>query len=213
MYTLIVGTQNWSSWSLRPYLALLATGAPFSVEVVRLRQAESSAKAIRKYSPAGKVPVLQWGGETVWDSLAICETLAERHPEAQLWPADSRVRAVARSYACEMHSGFPDLRDQLSMDFGRRLDMPELRDATKTQIARIIAAWEDALNNFGKEDGFLFGKFSIADCMYAPVVSRFTTFDIPVPERVKTYMDKIWALDGMQNWMVVSQREIEHGIA
>jgi glutathione S-transferase len=213
MYTLVVGTQNWSSWSLRPYLALLATGAPFTVEVIRLRQAESSAKAIRKYSPAGKVPVLQFDGETVWDSLAICETLAERHPEAQLWPADSKIRALARSYACEMHSGFPDLRDQLSMDFGRRLDMPQLRDATKTQIARIIAAWEDALNNFGKDGGFLFGQFSIADCMYAPVVSRFTTFDIPVPEQVKAYMEKIWALPGMQNWMVVSQREIEHGIA
>jgi glutathione S-transferase len=213
MYTLIVGTQDWSSWSLRPYLALLATGAPFTMEVIPLRQAESSREAILKHSPTGKVPVLQFGGETVWDSLAICETLAERHPEARLWPADGATRALARSYACEMHSGFPDLRDQLSMDVARRLPLPELRDATKLQIERIITAWDEALTAYGKEGGFLFGRFSIPDCMYAPVVSRFTTFGVAVPERIKTYMEKIWALPGMQNWLAASQKEIEAGIA
>jgi glutathione S-transferase len=151
MYTLIAGTQNVSSWSLRPYLALLATGAPFTMEVIRLRQGDASKQAILAHSPAGKVPVLKFEDQVLWDSLAICETLAERHSEAKLWPADPKARALARSYACEMHSGFPDLRDQLSMDFGRRLETPDLRDTTKAQIARIIAAWEDALNTHGKD--------------------------------------------------------------
>lgn len=211
MYTLIVGTQDWSSWSLRPYLALMATGAPFELEVVRLRLEETSRQAILKHSPAGKVPVLKYDGITVWDSLAICETLAERHPEAGLWPADATLRAQARAYACEMHSGFPAVRDQLNMDFVRRLPLPELRPETQLQIARIIAAWDEALAAQGGD--FLFGKFSIADCMYAPVVSRFTTYDVEVPPRVKAYMEKIWALPGMQKWLAASQKEIAEGIA
>ena len=211
MNTLIVGPQDWSNWSLRPNLALMATGAPFALEVVRLRQEETSRQAILKYSPAGKVPVLKYDGITVWDSLAICETLAERHPEAGLWPADAALRAQARAYACEMHSGFPAVRDQLNMDFVRRLPLPELRPETEAQIARIIAAWDAALAAQGGD--FLFGKFSIADCMYAPVVSRFTTYDVAVPPRVKAYMEKVWALPGMQSWLAASQKEVSEGIA
>src|ERR1700679_3009398 len=151
-YTLIVGTRSWSSWSLRPFVALKATGAPFEVVDIRLRQSEhpTTHEQILEYSPAGKVPVLKieesGNAVTVWDSLAICETLAERHPEARLWPDDAATRAIARSYAAEMHSGFPDLRDQLSMDFARRLPLPALRDATRAQIARIVSAWIAALD-------------------------------------------------------------------
>jgi glutathione S-transferase len=211
MYTLIVGTQDWSSWSLRPYLALTATGAPFKMEVIPLRVESTSHAAILKYSPSGKVPVLKFGKETVWDSLAICATLAERHPEARLWPEDAGLRARARSYAAEMHSGFPDLRDQLTMDFARKLPLPVLRPETQSQIARIIAAWDEALA--ASKGDFLFGNFSIADCMYAPVVSRFTTYGVEVPGRVKLYMDKIWALPGMQNWLQASQKEVAEGVA
>ena len=219
MYRLIVGTKDWSSWSLRAYLALMATGQPFDEVVVQLRKTDADATkaAIRKFSNAGRVPVLQIedGGKTVtvWDSLAICETLADRHPEAQLWPKDWAARAMARSYAAEMHSGFPDLRDQLSMDFARELKLPELRPATESQIARILASWETALTQYGGKDGFLFGKFSIADCMYAPVVSRFTTFDIAVAKPVKDYMARIWALPGMQSWLKDSRKEVADGIA
>ncbi len=219
MYRLIVGTKDWSSWSLRAYLALLATGQPFDEMVIPLRHTDADATktAIRKFSAAGRVPVLeiQEGGETVtvWDSLAICETLADRHPEAQLWPKDWAVRATARSYAAEMHSGFPDLRDQLSMDFARKLKLPELRPATENQIARILASWESALARHGSKEGFLFGTFSIADCMYAPVVSRFTTFDIAVSKPVKDYMARIWVLPGMQAWLKDSQKEVADGIA
>ena len=218
-YTLIVGTKSWSSWSLRPYLALSATGAPFKEVLIQLRatQHNSTRDTIRKFSGAGRVPVLQIeeGGKTVtvWDSLAICETIAERHPEAGLWPADWAARAMARSYAAEMHSGFPDLREQLSMDFARTLPLPQLRPQTQEQIARIVSCWEDALAEYGGHGGFLFGRFSIADCMYAPVVSRFTTFGVEVSKPVKDYMARIWALPAMKAWLAASKEEVKDGIA
>ncbi len=216
-YTLIVGTKDWSSWSLRPYVALRATGAAFEEIVIPLRKENFTGDEIRRHSKAGKVPVLtiaEDGREvTVWDSLAICETLAERHPEAKLWPADGLVRAEARAYAAEMHSGFPDVRDQLSMDFVRRKPLPELRDATKVQIARIIEAWSAALSRFGGAGGFLFGGLSIADCMYAPVVSRFTTFGVDVPAEVRAYMERMMALPAMRDWGAAAQKEVDAGVA
>jgi glutathione S-transferase len=209
-YTLIVGTRNWSSWSLRPFLALRHVGVAFDEVVVPLR-ADATTPEILKYSPSGRVPALAIGETVIWDSLAICETLNERHPEAQLWPAEPATRAVARAYAAEMHSGFADLRDQLSMDFVRRLPLSPLRDTTKAQIARILDAWERALGQSG--EGFLFGKFSIADCMYAPVVSRFATYGVTVSPRVRAYMDRMMALPAMQDWAKASQAEVEAGLA
>lgn len=214
-YTLIVGTRNWSSWSLRPYMALRATGAPFETIDIRLRQTEAptTREQILQHSPAGKVPVLKIreNQETlvIWDSLAICETIAERHPETGLWPDDAATRAIARAYACEMHSGFPDVRDQLFMDFAKRKPLPELREDTKTQIARIIQAWSGALAAY--QGDFLFGRFSIADCMYAPVVSRFETYGVEVPAAVRAYMDRILALPAMQEWKQVAEKEIAAG--
>jgi glutathione S-transferase len=214
IYTLILGTKDWSSWSLRPYIALRAVGAPFTEQMVSLRR-EDSPEHIRKFSPSAKVPVLkiEEGGKTttVWDSLAICETLAERHPEAKLWPDDAATRAVARAYAAEMHSGFPALRSQLSMDFARRVPTPDLEPATKADIARILAAWSEALAQHG--GGFLFGRFSIADAMYAPVVSRFVTYGIAVPAPVQAYMDRMMALPAMQDWGRASQKEVDDGVA
>jgi glutathione S-transferase len=214
-YTLIVGTKDWSSWSLRPYLALRAIGVPFDEVVVPLRRQPLTGDEIRRFSKAGRVPVLKIGENgretTVWDSLAICETLAERHPEAKLWPADAMVRAEARAYAAEMHSGFPDLRDQLSMDFARRHPLPELRPDTKAQIARIQDAWSSALSRFGGP--FLFGAFSIADCMYGPVVSRFVTYGVEVPGEIGAYMQRIMALPAMRDWGAAAQKEVEAGIA
>ena len=215
-YTLIVGTRSWSSWSLRPYVALKVTGAPSEVADIRLRQtdAPTTREQILKHSPAGKVPVLKidQGGEilTVWDSLAICETLAERHPEAGLWPKDASARATARSYACEMHSGFPDVRDQLSMDFARKKELPELRPETKSQIERILSAWESALAVHKGE--FLFGGLSVADCMYAPVVTRFLTYGVETSPAVKSYMDRMMALPAMQEWLRAAEAEVAAGI-
>jgi len=215
-YTLIVGTRSWSSWSLRPFVALKATGAPFDTVDIRLRQKEAptTREQILRYSPAGKVPILKIedGSDTlmVWDSLAICETLAERHPEARLWPSDPARRAIARSYAAEMHSGFPDVRDQLSMDFARKKELPELRDDTRSQISRILSAWENALGQYKGE--FLFGNLSVADCMYAPVVSRFRTYGVETSKLVATYMDRVMALPAMQEWLKVAQAEVDAGL-
>ena len=215
-YTLVVGTKNWSSWSLRPYMALRATGEPFEEVFVRLRQQPLTSDEIRKHSKAGRVPILKieenGKSATVWDSLAICETLAERHPAANLWPTDPFMRAEARSYAAEMHSGFPDLRDQLSVDFARRLPLPVLREETKAQIARIVDAWSSALVHFGADGGFLFGGFSIADCMYAPVVSRFVTYDVQVPDIIRAYIKRMMGLPAMKDWGQAAQKEIEAGI-
>ena len=219
-YTLIIGTQNWSSWSLRPYMALAATGQPFETIVLRLRRPETKEE-ILKFSSAGKVPVLKFTDagrpQTVWDSLAICETIAERHPQAHLWPADAQARATARAYAAEMHSGFPDLRDQLSMNFAGTKPMPELRPETEQQVARIISSWEQALKSYGEDlssedGGFLFGRFSIADCMYAPVVSRFRTYGVALPPIVQAYADRVWALPAMQDWLKASQKEVAEGL-
>jgi glutathione S-transferase len=215
-YTLIVGTKEWSSWSLRPYMALRHVGVPFDEEVIPLRRDTTSAD-VQKRSASGRVPMLEieeaGSRYGVWDSLAICATLAERHPQAKLWPDDARARAEARSFAAEMHSGFPDLREQLTMEFARCLPMPELRDATKSQVARIIAAWSDALAHHGKDGGFLFGRFSIADCMYAPVVSRFRTYGIPLPSVAQAYCDRVFALPAMKDWERASQAEIDAGAA
>jgi glutathione S-transferase len=137
---------------------------------------------------------------TVWDSLAICETLAERHPEACLWPEDSAARAEARSIVAEMHSGFPDLRRVLSMDLAARYPTPPLDDAVQSQIARIIELWQSVLNRYGKGSGFLFSHFTIADAFYAPVATRFETYGIHLPAVAQAYTQRILATPAMREW-------------
>jgi glutathione S-transferase len=213
-YTLVLGTKNWSSWSLRPYAAMRAAGVPFAEIVIPLRESPATRAAILTHSPAGRVPVLKIveGGRThtVWDSLAICETLAERHPQARLWPEDPFARALARSYAAEMHSGFGPLRVALPMDFARRLPTPELSEPAQADVARVLEAWEQALERH--RGPFLFGHFTIADAMYAPVVSRFVTYRIAVPESVRGYMDRVMALPAMQDWEKAAQAEVDAGL-
>ena len=215
-YTLIVGTKEWSSWSLRPYMALRHIGVPFEEDVIPLRRDTTSAE-VQNRSRSGRVPILEIdeGSQhyAVWDSLAICETLADRHPEAKLLPDDPKARALARAYSAEMHAGFPDLREQLSMEFVRKIPTPDLRDATKAQIERIKSAWSDALGEYGRQGGFLFGRFSIADCMYAPVVSRFRTYGIALSPQLQAYSDRIWALPAMKDWGTASQAEVDAGLA
>jgi glutathione S-transferase len=212
-YTLVVGTASWSSWSLRPFLALSHLGVDFDTVMIPLRQ-PGTKTAILKHSPSGKVPLLKIleHGKTVkiWDSLAICETLAERHPKAKLWPADGTARAMARSYAAEMHAGFPNVRDQLSMNFARTLPLPDLRENTQTEIARILSAWQTALK--ASKGPFLFGRLSIADVMYAPVVSRFVTFGVKTTPAVSAYMARMMALPGMIAWGRLAQSEVDKGL-
>jgi glutathione S-transferase len=215
VYQLIVGTKNWSSWSLRPYLALRATGAPFTEITIALRRPETRAE-IRKLAPSNRVPVLLIGQNghqfAVFDSLAICETLAERHPEARLWPADAALRAKARSISAAMHSGFAALRETLSMEFARRLQTPALGDAVRADIEEIKSYWQEALDATGRSGHFLFGSFSIADCMYAPVVSRFRTYGIALPPLLERYCEQMWRLPAMQDWLTASQAEVNQGL-
>jgi glutathione S-transferase len=213
-YTLVVGTASWSSWSLRPFLALYQARQPFETVMIPLRWKGESRKTIQKYSPSGKVPLLKIveRGKTlkVWDSLAICETLAERHPKAGLWPANAAARATARAIAAEMHSGFPNVRDQLTLVFGQKQKPPALRDDTRREIDRILAIWSDALKS--SKGGFLFGRFCIADAMYAPVVSRFDSYNVKVPKPVRAYMDKVLALPGMREWGDMAREEREKNL-
>jgi len=214
-YTLILGTKNLSSWSLRPWLAMRATGAAFSEIVLPLDAPETRA-AILAHSPSGRVPALRIdeGGTsvTVHDSLAICETLAERHPDAMLWPRDPRARAEARSVTAEMHAGFAKLRETLPMDFARRRPAPALGDAVKTEIGRIVQIWTRALAQGDREGGFLFGRFSIADCFYAPVASRFRTYAIGLPGEAGAYVERLFALDAMKDWGAAAAAEIAQGL-
>src|SRR5258706_4026123 len=210
-YTLYIGSKNISSWSLRPWLAMKMAKLPFDEVLIKLRTPETKAR-IQSLWPSGKVPALKIDGEgkstTIWDSLAICETLAERHAEVQLWPEDAMARAQARSVAAEMHSGFPDLRTVLSMEIAARHPTPALDDAVQRDIARIIAIWTSALGEFGKQGGgFLFGHFSIADAFYAPVVTRFETYGIHLPAIAQAYGQRILALAPMREWESAAQIE------
>jgi glutathione S-transferase len=158
-YTLVIGDKNFSSWSLRPWIAMKHCGIPFAEERVRLRQTESKA-AILRVSPSGKVPALKTNGLVVCDSLAILEFLAERYPEFQLWPGDADARAIARSISAEMHAGFVALRNEMSMDLLASFPTPQLNEELDRDIRRIVAIWREARARYGAAGPFLFGAFS-----------------------------------------------------
>jgi len=171
-YRLVIGNKAWSSWSLRPWLAMRRLGLPFEEINVRLRRPDSKAE-ILKHCPSGLVPTLLDGDLAIWDSLAILEYLAEQHPEVQLWPADRTARATARSISAEMHSGYLALRQHCSMDVLARLPQATLPVEVATDVRRIVALWQDCRTRFGGGGPFLFSRFSGADAMYAPIASRF----------------------------------------
>jgi glutathione S-transferase len=209
-YTLGLASKNFSSWSLRPWLAMKMANLPFDEVVVQMYQPDT-AKKIAPLSPSGKLPVLiiKERGQTykVWDSLAICETLAERHPEARLWPKSAAQRAQARSIAAEMHAGFPDLRKLMPMDMSHRKPKPEGDETLDKQIARVIALWTSTLKQSGGP--FLFGSFSIADALYAPVVTRFETYGVKLPAAARAYAKHISALKPMLEWREAAQAEVD----
>jgi len=174
---LVIGTKAWSTWSLRPWLALKRTGADFSETVVELRQADGISEAqIRPHSPSGLVPALKDGELVIWDSLAICEYLAEKFPEAKLWPDDVAARALARAAAAQMHSGFTSLRGECPMDLRAEPHVAELSEMTHKDIRKIVKLWNDLLGRFGGP--FLVGEWSIADAFYTPVATRFRTYGV-----------------------------------
>ena len=170
---ILIGDKNLSSWSMRPWLALKRTGAPFTERMVKLHLASSHDEILAAGSPSGWVPVLTDDGLKVWDSLAICEHLHEKFPAAKLWPDDPAARALGRSAAAEMHSGFASLRGECSMDLAVRSDV-DVSPATARDIRRIVALWNELLTRFGGP--FLLGAWSIADAFYTPVATRFRTY-------------------------------------
>jgi glutathione S-transferase len=204
--TLIVGSKNYSSWSLRPYLALAHTGQPFNEVVIALDQPDTAAN-IAKYSPSGRVPALRHGTVSIWDSLAICEYLAETFPQARLWPQEREARAVARSVVAEMHSGFSNLRQNMTMDIRARKPGQGRAPGVAEDIARIQALWNDCRARFGQGGPFLFGHFSIADAFYAPVVTRFVTYEVELDAVSRAYRDTVLELPTLKTWTEAALKE------
>ncbi|WP_315775254.1 MULTISPECIES: glutathione S-transferase family protein [unclassified Bradyrhizobium] len=199
---LVIGNKNYSSWSMRPWLALRGCDIAFEEIVIPLYTDDPADKArILKHSPAGKVPILIDGAISVWDSLAIIEYLAERFPQAGLWPADAAARAHARSVCAEMHSGFPALRNECPMNLHREVRPVELSADAKANIARIEDIWRDCRARYGNGGPFLFGRFGAADAMFAPVVTRFHSFAIPVAAETRAYMDTMMAMPEFAAWV------------
>jgi glutathione S-transferase len=203
---LTIGNKNYSSWSFRPWLALKTAGIPFEETVIPIYEPGSKEKFLAR-SPAGKVPILKDGAVTVWESLAILEYVAEKFPDAALWPQQAAARAHARSIASEMHAGFMPLRKQCPMNMWRPVKKLELNAETAANVARIDAMWSDSRARFGGSGPFLFGHFSAADAMYAPVVSRFHTYGIEVSAPAAAYMQSMMALPAWQEWYAAALKE------
>jgi glutathione S-transferase len=206
--TLIIGNKNYSSWSLRPWLSLKQANLAFQEIRIPLYTADAPAQ-IYQYSPAGKVPILIHGATTVWESLAICDYLAELFPAAIWWPEDARMRAIARSISAEMHAGFTALRENMPMNCRASLPGIGLTEAVRRDIERITTMWRDCRQQFGSNGEFLFGPFSIADAMYAPVVLRFKTYGVPVDPICQSYCESIQNLPAMQEWLQAAAAETE----
>ncbi|MBA4284362.1 MAG: glutathione S-transferase [Xanthomonadaceae bacterium] len=203
---LVIGNKNYSSWSLRPWLALRVAGIAFAEQRIPLDQPDSKARMLIE-SPAGKVPVLVVGDLVIWDSLAICEYLAERYPDARLWPLDPAQRARARAISAEMHSGFAGLRSAMPMNCRGRHPDSGRTAAALADIERISALWSDALAASGGP--FLFGHFTIADAMYAPVAARFVTYAVALPPACAAYVARLQALPAMVEWNAAAATETE----
>jgi glutathione S-transferase len=203
---LIIGNKNYSSWSFRPWIAMKVAGIPFDEEVISLDAADFKARVTR-ISGTGKVPALADGQAQVWESLAILEYLAEKFPNARLWPADPAARAHARAIAAEMHAGFVPLRRLLPMNMWRPVQKRDLTPEVQSNVRRIEAMWTDCRTRFGASGPFLFGAFGAADAMYAPVVSRFHTYAVEVNAVARAYMDAVMALPAWGEWRAAALKE------
>jgi glutathione S-transferase len=197
---LVIGNKNYSSWSMRPWLALRANNIDFEEIFIPLYTGEADKQRILSFTHSGKVPVLIDGDVTIWDSLAIIEYVAERFPEARLWPEDRARRAHARSIAAEMHSGFLALRNECGMNLHRPIGAIALSAEARANVARIEQIWIECRERYGKTGPFLFGDFSGADAMFAPVVHRFRTYAIEVAPEARDYSDTMTGLAAFQEW-------------
>ncbi|MGJ3260043.1 MAG: glutathione S-transferase family protein [Rhodospirillales bacterium] len=203
---LVIGNRNYSSWSLRAWLAMRRSKLPFEEIFIPLNLPETPAH-LKEHSPSLLVPVLKMNGTLVWDSLAIIETLAELAPEAGIWPKDATARAVARSVSAEMHSGFYRLRRDMPMDLRTDRAGTQHTDGALDDAEKIIARWSDCRERFSDGGPFLFGDWSAADIMYAPVVSRFRTYGVPVDAETCAYMDAVRTQPDMAEWAARAEEE------
>jgi len=201
---LLIGNKNYSSWSLRVWIALQVKGIDFITDL-RPFEAESDFSSFFEFSPTGKVPVLQHNGRTIWESLAILEYLAEQFPEAELWPVDADRRTEARCISHEMHAGFAALRTSCPMNMRRQPAAMAVSVSVKKDVSRIEAIWQDCLDAHGGP--FLFGQFSIADAMYAPVVNRFQVYQLSDTEAVQCYTGAMTELPAWRSWLEDSRAE------
>ena len=208
---LVIGNKNYSSWSMRPWVLLRQAQIRF--EEVQLKFDESDGglrvAGIEKFSAAGKVPVLMIDGEPVWDSLAICETVAELFPEKQLWPEAPEARRVARSACAEMHSGFQKLRGKMPMNIRSRYPGKGLTPESQKDIDRIVALWTECRERFGGAGSLLFGRFRVADAFFAPIVMRFHAYAVKVPRVAQEYCEAVQALSAVREWSDGARRETE----
>jgi glutathione S-transferase len=204
---LIIGNKNYSSWSLRPWIAMRHAGIAFDEELVPLYEPGSREK-VMQYSPTGTVPCLVDGDLTVWESLAILDYLADKFPDKKLWPEDLKARGHARAISSEMHSGFSALRQHCPMNMRRDRSKPrELPQQVKANVDRIDAIWSGTRERFGAGGPFLFGAFSAADAYYAPVVRRFLGFDVEMPDDAVRYVATIDELPAMRAWVTAGLAE------
>lgn len=208
-FTLIIGNKAYSSWSLRPWLLLKNAGIPFTEKRIAIYTPEWQEAIRHHILPAGKVPVLRDGDLTIWDTLAICEYLAECFPDKQLWPTDPAARAIARAVSAEMHSSFADLRHNMNMNCRKSLPGFGRAPGVQEDIDRITTLWRDCRARYGGGGDMLFGRFSIADAMYAPVATRFTTYHVPLDPVCDAYVKALYALPAMQQWIEQAHAETE----
>jgi glutathione S-transferase len=209
IYTLIIGNKNYSSWSLRAWLAMKQAGMEFAEIRIPLDLPETRSQILR-YSPTGRVPALRCDALTIWDSLAICEYIAEQFPDALLLPQDTQTRAIVRSVSAEMHSGFPALRQRLPMDCRARYPYEGFNAEVQSDIDRVTKLWQTCRQQYGSGNSFLFGHFTLADAMFAPVASRFVTYNVPVDAISQAYIDALYALPALQEWLTAAVAEAEY---
>ena len=207
---LIVGNKNYSSWSLRGWLAAKQSGLHFEELTVQIfgEDWDERKNAMGEIQPShGKVPILWDDDAVVWDSLAIMEYLADKVGRERFWPKDDAARGMARAMVAEMHSSFASLRRELPMNVRKRIELDDVSDATRHDIVRILTLWAEARARFGEGGPFLFGTFGAADIFFAPVISRFVTYGIAVPGFAQAYMQAVWEHDWMQQWIAASEDE------
>lgn len=206
MLTLVIGNKLYSSWSMRPWLVLKAFDIPSHEIVIPLREPDSKQKMLN-YAPHGKVPVLKGDDVVIWESMAIIEYLAECFPDKNIWPRYRVARAHARSISNEMHSGFQALRQGCPMNLGARYATPEMTDALKANVDRVETIWAETQQKFKTDGPFLYGSFTAADAMYAPVVTRLDTYSIPVKPESRVYMDAVLAHPAVTAWRDAAIKE------